>query len=148
MEAYFADIDYWHWWILGGVLLIIEILAPSFFFLWMAIAAAITGVVLYGFPGLGWEYQLMIFSGFSIFSIVIFRRYQRANPQTTDQPTLNRRAEQYVGRSFTLDTPIINNSGVIRVDDSTWRISGADMPAGATVKVTGSNGIVLEVEQS
>jgi len=43
MELFFSNIDYWHWLILGGVLLIIEVIAPSFFFLWLSIAAAITG---------------------------------------------------------------------------------------------------------
>lgn len=64
----------------------------------------------------------------------------------TDQPTLNRRGEQYVGRSFTLTEPIINNNGVIRVDDSTWRINGADLPAGSTIKVVGVQGVILQVE--
>ena len=43
MDLLLAAIDYWHWWILAGILLIIEISAPSFFFLWLAIAAAALG---------------------------------------------------------------------------------------------------------
>jgi hypothetical protein len=38
----------------------------------------------------------------------------------SDQPKLNRRGEQYVGRTFTLEEPIVNGHGKIRVDDSTW----------------------------
>lgn len=148
MEALFAQVDYWHWWILAGILLLIEMLAPSFFFLWLAIAAAVTGLVMLGVPGLDWEYQMMIFSGLSVFSIALFRRYQRRNPETTDQPTLNRRGEQYIGRTFTLDEPIVNRDGSLRVDDSTWRIAGADLPAGTRVTVTGVNGVVLEVARA
>ncbi|HDY81449.1 MAG TPA: NfeD family protein [Halieaceae bacterium] len=146
MELFFSNIDYWHWLILGGVLLIIEVIAPSFFFLWLSIAAAITGLVLLVIPNLGWEYQLLIFSGLSIVSITALRRYQRSRKSLTDQPTLNRRGEQYIGRTFTLTEPIINNNGVIRVDDSTWRINGADLPAGSTVKVVGADGVILQVE--
>ncbi len=146
MELFFSNIDYWHWLILGGVLLIIEVIAPSFFFLWLSIAAAITGLVLLAIPNLGWEYQLLVFSGLSIVSITALRRYQRSRKSLTDQPTLNRRGEQYIGRTFTLTEPIINNNGVIRVDDSTWRINGDDLPAGSTVKVVGADGVILQVE--
>ena len=146
MEVFFAGIDYWHWWILAGILLIIEVAAPSFFFLWLSIAAGITGLALLAVPGLGWEYQILLFSGLSIVSLTVFKRYQRAHPVTTDQPALNRRGEQYIGRTFTLGEAISNNSGVIRVDDSTWRITGTDMPAGTTVRVVGADGAILKVE--
>ena len=146
MESYLASIDYWHWWILAGILLIIEVAAPSFFFLWLSIAAGITGLVLLAVPELGWEYQILLFSGLSVASLTAFKRYQRANPVTTDQPTLNRRGEQYVGRNFTLTQPIVNNNGVIHVDDSTWRIRGENLPAGTTVRVVGTDSVILEVE--
>ncbi len=148
MEALLAQVDYWHWWILAGILLLIEMLAPSFFFLWLAIAAAVTGIVMLAIPGLDWQYQLVIFSGLSVVSIALFRRYQRRNPELTDQPTLNRRGEQYIGRTFTLDQPIVNRDGSLRVDDSTWRIAGDDLPAGTRVTVTGVNGVVLEVARA
>ena len=146
MDVFLSNIDYWYWWILAGILLIIEVSAPSFFFLWLTIAAAITGFVLLAMPDLGWEYQLLIFSSLSIVSITAFRRYQRSRSKLTDQPTLNRRGEQYVGRTFTLTEPIINKNGVIRVDDSTWRINGPDLRAGSTIKVVGVQGVILQVE--
>jgi len=146
MEAFFASIDYWHWWILAGVLLIIEIAAPSFFFLWLSVAAGITGLALLAVPDLGWEYQILLFSGLSIISLTLFKRYQHAHPVTTDQPALNRRGEQYIGRTFTLEEPISNRTGVIRVDDSTWRVTGADLPTGTTVTVVDVDGVILKVE--
>ncbi len=145
MEAFITQLDYWHWWIFAGVLLLVEVAAPSFFFLWLAIAAAVTGVVMLAVPELGWQYQLMIFSSLSVISIALFRRYQRHNPVETDQPALNRRGEQYIGRIFTLETPIVNHVGSLRVDDTTWRITGADLPAGSQVRVTGTRGSALEV---
>jgi membrane protein implicated in regulation of membrane protease activity len=38
-----------------GILLILEISAPSFLFLWLAIAAAVTGLELLAVPDLGWQ---------------------------------------------------------------------------------------------
>ena len=148
MEGLIQQVDYWHWWILAGILLLIEVVAPSFFFLWLAIAAAVTGVVLLAVPELGWQYQLLIFSGLSVVSIALFRRYQRRNPPATDQPALNRRGEQYVGRTFTLEQPVVNRAGKLRIDDSTWRITGDDLPAGTRVTVTGVDGVVLEITRT
>lgn len=136
----------WHWFIFALVLLILEIFAAGAFFLSMGIAAAVIGVVLWLVPSLGWEYQLLIFGILSIVLIIGWRRRMDMNPQISDQPHLNRRGEQYVGRSFTLEEPIINGSGKIRVDDSTWKIHGQDCPSGSQVTVTGVDGVVLLVE--
>lgn len=137
---------YWHWWILAGLLLLVELLASGFFFLWLAAAAGGVGVLALIAPGLGWQMQVILFSVLSVASIVLFRRYQRSHPQQSDQPSLNRRGEQYVGRRFTLDRPITNGVGELRVDDSTWRISGPDLPVGAGVRVVGVDGVILRVE--
>ncbi len=147
MEDWFGKIDYWHWWIVGGVMLLIEVIAPSFYFLWLAIAAAAVGLVMLLVPGLGWQYQIIIFSGLSIISIALFRRYQHDNPVITDQPALNRRGEQYIGRTFTLQEPITNRAGKLRVDDTSWRITGDDLPAGTQIVVTGADGVILKVQR-
>ena len=140
------ELHFWHWWIIGAGLLILEVFAPGAFFLWLAVAAGITGLVAWLVPSIGWEYQLLMFSLLSVISVVVWRNYLRKHPTETDQPTLNRRGEQYVGRVFTLDEPIINGDGKIRVDDTTWKIRGEDVEAGTRITVTGVNGTVLEVE--
>lgn len=137
--------DYWHWWVLAGVLLLAEVLLPAFFFLWLAIAAAVVGLLLLLVPTLGWEYQVLAFSGLSVASIVAFRVYGHRVGTPTDQPALNRRGEQYVGRSFTLERPIVNGLGEQRVDDTTWRIAGPELPAGTRIKVVGVDGVILKV---
>lgn len=139
-------IDFWHWWILAVALVIIEILLPSFFALWLAIAAALTGLILLLFPALGWEWQLLIFAMFAVISIVAWRRYYQKHPIKTDEPLLNRRGEGYVGRELTLSQPIVDGIGKIRLDDSTWKVQGPDCPAGSRVKITGLNNVVFTVE--
>lgn len=138
-------ISHWHWWILAVALVILEVFAPGAFFLWLGIAAGAVGVLAYLAPAMGWEYQVLTFSVLSVVSIVIWRRYFRTLPDDTDQPTLNRRGEQYVGRLFTLTEPIVNGLGKITVDDSTWKIHGEDCPAGTRVEVTGVEGTILKV---
>ncbi len=139
------QLGYWHWWILAAVLIIFEVFAPGAFFLWLGLAAAAVGGIVYLMPGMEWEYQVLIFSVLSVISIIVWQKFFRQNASDTDQPTLNRRGEQYVGRVFTLDEAIVDGMGKIRVDDSTWKIHGDDCPAGTRVEVTSANGTILEV---
>jgi len=143
----FSSLTHWHWWVLAVALIVLEVFAPGAVFIWMGAAAAVVGVILLIAPDIGWEYQFMVFSILSVVSIATWKVYQRKHPTETDRPTLNRRGEQYVGRTFTLDVPIVNGLGKIRVDDSTWKIEGADCSVGTQVKVTGVEGTVLMVEK-
>ncbi len=140
------QIDFWHWLVLGGVLLMVEVLVSGFFFLWLAAAAAVVGLTLWlAYPAMGWEAQVLLFAVVSVVSIVAFRRYQRAHPPRSDQPTLNRRGEQYLGRTFTLTRPIVNGTGELQVDDTSWRVRGEDLPAGTKVRVIDVEGVILIV---
>lgn len=146
MSEWIADLTYWHWWILAIILLVIETIAPGAWFLWFAVAAAITGLLLLIFSSIGWEAQLLFFAVTSVASVVGWRYYRKAHPVTSDQPSLNRRGEQYIGRRFTLQEPIVNGVGKIKVDDSTWKVHGEDQASGTTVQVVGNDGVVFEVE--
>ena len=137
---------FWHWWILAGVLLIIELTAPVFFFLWLGMAAAATGLLLLVFPSMPVEFQLVLFAVLSVVAVIAWRKYRESRPVVSDQPNLNRRGQQYEGRVFTLDQPIENGIGKITVDDSTWRVKGPDLPAGTRVRVSGVEGVVFLVE--
>lgn len=143
---WFENVVFWHWWILAGLLLILELTAPAFFFLWLGIAAAAVGLIMLVFPSIGIETQLVLFAIASIVAVVAWRKYRESRPLTTDQPNLNRRGHQYIGRMFSLTEPIDNGVGKVVVDDSTWRVKGPDLPAGTHVKVTGVEGTIFTVE--
>ncbi len=135
----------WHWWIISGLLLITEIFAPGTYFLWLSISAAAVGVLALLLPDIGWHYQFLLFGVLGVVTIALWRGYQKKHPATSDRPTLNRRGEQYVGRTFTLDEAVVNGMGKIRVDDTTWKVEGTDCPVGTRVTVTGVDGTILKV---
>jgi membrane protein implicated in regulation of membrane protease activity len=142
----FEMLHYWHWWVLAVVLVIIELtVAGTFFFLFLAIAAAVTGLIALVAPDLTWEIQVLIYAVLSIASVFAWRRFKPAQNEPTDQPSLNRRGTQYVGRVFTLEAPIVNGVGKLTVADSTWKIRGPDTPAGTHVRVTAVEGTSLMV---
>lgn len=148
MSEYFSTLLFWHWWVVALILVILEMVMPGFFLLWIGVAAGITGLLLLLVPTSPWQLQFVVFGVLAIGSIVAARFYIRRNPIETDDRTLNRRGEQYVGRVFTIDEAIINGIGKVRVGDSVWRAAGPDLPAGERVKVVGVDGTMLKVEKA
>ena len=141
------EILYWHWWVLGLGLLVAEMLLPTgFFLIWVGAAALLVGVLAWIVP-MSWEAEMVLFGVLSVASFLAWRRFRPVNLDS-DQPALNRRGHSYVGRTFTLATPIVNGVGKLHVDDSQWRISGADAEAGAQVKVVAVDGATLKVERA
>lgn len=137
---------HWSWLVLGLGLLVLELVASFLFFLWLGVSALATAGVLYLYPDMRWEAQFLLFSGLSVVSIVLSRKILFRKQVASDQPDLNRRGQQYVGRVFTLIEPITNGYGKISVDDTQWRVTGPPLEAGSNVRVVSVNGSVLDVE--
>ncbi|MGB4946189.1 MAG: NfeD family protein [Candidatus Competibacter denitrificans] len=145
MSGWLLEPVYWNWWLLGVVLLGIEAIVPGFFLLWLGIAALLVGLLLVAIPGLPWTWQVLLFAVLAVGSITAWRWRLRHYPTRTEDPLLNRRGHQYVGRVFTLDAPAINGYGKIRVDDSTWKVAvEQDYPAGTRLRIIGVNGVILQ----
>lgn len=137
---------YWTWWIIAGILLILELLLPGVFFLWLGIAAAGIGflALLIVLP---WQVEILLFGGFAVALILIAKPWvEKRNLEQSDRPNLNRRLYDYVGRDYVLEKPIENGRGRLRIDDTLWVVEGPDLPAGAWVRVTGIDGVKLIVE--
>ena len=135
----------WAWWVLGLVLLGLEVVVPGLFFLWFGIAAILIGIsaLLIDWP---WQMQVIGFLVLSVVAALLGRRYAADANVESDDPLLNLRAGRLTGRTFVLIDPIVEGRGRVRVDDTVWQVRGADAPAGARVVVTGADGPVLQVE--
>lgn len=146
----FSELGPWNWMLLGFVLLAAEILVSGVFLLWIGIAALLTGAIsiqLWGKDFWSWQVQVLVFLALSLISAYAGKRLMdsRRNEET-DQPLLNRRAEQLVGRTARLETAIENGFGRVRLDDTIWRVSGPDMAAGAQVRIVAVRNGTLEIE--
>jgi membrane protein implicated in regulation of membrane protease activity len=140
------SLQWWHWLVLAMLLLLIEMLAPMYFFLWFSLAAGVMTLIVLIASNISWEAQLITFGILSVACLFAGRAWIKRRPIATDIPQLNRRGEQYIGRTFTLTEPIENGYGTVQVDDTRWRVHGPAAPAGHTVRVTGIDGTTLQVE--
>jgi len=146
MNEFITNLQYWHWWILAIVCLSLEIFAPGAVFIWFSVSAAVLGFLLLLLPDLSWQWQITLFGVLSILSILGWRMYRQKVPEIDAHPALNKRGEELIGRTFTLNTPITDNYGKINVDDTMWKVYGKDCEVGQKVKVTSLTGTVLNVE--
>lgn len=139
---------FWYWWVLAFVFLILEMLTPGFFFMWLAVSGLITGLIVWLIPVLSLNIQVFIFSVFSVLAVTVWRFYGKKFSVETDQPLLNKRGAQYIGRVFSLHEPIENGQGKIKVDDSIWKVHGEDCDINIKVRVTAIRGTVFDVEKA
>lgn len=137
--------DYWGWLTAGVVLMVLEILTPGVFFMWIGFGALLTGLVSAMFPAATPVVLGMVFAVLSVISVIIGRKLI-GKKQTVDN-TLNNRGALYIGQNFQVFEPIADGRGKIKVGDTLWLAScPRNVPVGATVKVTGVSGTFLVVE--
>jgi membrane protein implicated in regulation of membrane protease activity len=135
----------WFWWVVAGILMMLELMAPGVFFIWLAIAAVFTGLVDMQTP-MGWQAELLIFAATSIVSVFAGRALLARRGSSGDSQFLNRRQQRFVGHSYVLQQAIVSGRGKLTIEDTTWDIQGPDLPAGSRVKVTDVDGPTLIVQ--
>ena len=133
---------------LGLALLLIaaETFVPGAFLLWFGIAAAVMGLIVWLIPDLPVLGQIIVFAVLSALAVGAYRRWFRGAGPPSEQPLLNQRAAQLIGRTVELSEPIRNGRGKARIGDSVWVVEGPELPAGAIVAITGTDGTALRVE--
>ncbi|MPZ38818.1 MAG: NfeD family protein [Rhizobiales bacterium] len=143
--SWIASLGGWIWFVAAAVFLLLELLMPGVFMLWLGLAAILIGIISLA-AVMSWQVQLIAFAVLSIACIPAWRYFARQVEGPVERPFLNRRAEGYVGRVFTLDKPIVDGVGTIRIEDTVWRVSGPNLPAGSRVKIARADGAELAVE--
>ncbi len=146
MWEFMQNLSYWDWLALGTVLLILEVFGTGGYLLWVGIAGIIVGVVTFLIPALSWALQLPLFGILAILTAVFWWKRQRNIVASSDQPELNSRGHELIGRTFVVQQAIVEGRGKIKVGDSVWMAVGPDAAVGTTVRVTEQNGTVLSVE--
>ena len=90
--------------------------------------------------------QLLMFGVFAAAAVPAWRYFARSDSSySVSNPFLNKRTEALIGRVFTLEKPIIDGTGTVRIDDTIWRVAGPDAPAGSRVRIVQADGASLTV---
>ena len=137
---------YWLWAAFACLLLIVEMLTGTFFFL--AIAAAAFGTTVVAYFSQDYLSQWVAFALLSVMALLLWQKIRPTNHGHHDPASgLNNRTRHLIGRQAILSEPISNGVGRINVDDSWWKVTGEDLPVGTHVKVIAVHDMVLTVEK-
>jgi membrane protein implicated in regulation of membrane protease activity len=145
MAELFSTLGTWNWLVFGLLLMGLELMLPGVFLFWVGLAALLVGLlsVVIAPP---WQLQLLMFAVFAAAAVPVWRRVARSNSGVSNSnPFLNKRSEAMIGRVFTLEKPIIDGAGTVRIDDTIWRVAGPDTPAGSRVRIVRADGASLTV---
>ncbi len=145
MAEMFSTLGTWNWLVFGLLLMGLELMLPGVFLFWVGLAALLVGLLSVAIAP-PWQLQLLLFAVFAAAAVPVWHRVARSNSGvSTSNPYLNKRAEAMIGRVFTLEKPIIDGAGTVRIDDTIWRVAGPDTPAGSRVRIVHADGASLTV---
>ena len=104
---------YWHWLLLGIILVGAEMFLASFMILWFGLGALVVGLVLLIFPTLPLTYQLLLWTILSsAFAVFWFKYFQ---PRMVDKTKAGIAREAAIGESGTVvKIPVEGKRGVVR----------------------------------
>ena len=142
------ELLWWHWLVIGLLLVLAELATPGgFYVIFFGLAAIIVGVLAaLGVGGPTWT-QLVIFSVVSVVSLVLFRSRLLAMMQVDPQAPA---VDSLVGEIGQLEGAIAPGEiGRIEVRGAAWTARNAtssELPRGMRCRVVRVNGLMLEVE--
>lgn len=148
MIDYIAQNPHGFWLSLGGVLLAAELLGAGGYLLWCGISALLVGLLTWVLP-FGWEWQATLFAIITVATALLWWRWLRRRQPVSknNDDLLNQRSRQLIGARATLEAPIVNGNGRIRIGDSSWRVTcSQELPIGIVVEVIDVEGITLVVK--
>jgi membrane protein implicated in regulation of membrane protease activity len=136
-----------HWLALSAALIGIEMMMPTQYLVWPAIAAAAVGLLTFAIAP-DWPIQVGLFGALSAtLAVVSHRLPSAARPAGS---TLNQRTDQLVGSRAVVAGDFQHGRGAVTVGDTSWpaqSVDGKDYPAGTDVEIVATESTLLKVRR-
>jgi len=141
------NLGYWHWFILGLMLLILEAFGAAGFVLGAAIGSLLTGIIVWILGDPSWEAQIIIGAILATACSIVYWRFFKADLQASDRPDLNQKTAQFIGRKLTLPKDI-DFEGRIQIGDTFWKVKSENsLKEGDIVEVVSVDETTLRIEK-
>lgn len=121
---------YWHWIVVGIVLMLAEIFVGTFFIFWFGAAAVVIGLFLLPFPGIGIAAQVVSWGVLSTLFAIAWFRFMK--PLSTDKTKAGLSRESLLGEiGQVLSAPNGDKRGTVRfpapiLGSDEWQIISQD----------------------
>ncbi|MFC4291909.1 NfeD family protein [Sphingorhabdus arenilitoris] len=145
IEAFLGLEGQWLWFILAALLAIIEIIVPGIFLVFIAMAAALTGLATL-LIDISLPAQLILFAISSLIAVYGGKHWYNQQDVESSDPMLNNRSARMVGKTVTVVEPVDANGGRVRVGDGEWPARGPKMQPGEKARIAAVVGGIVEIE--
>jgi len=148
MIEYLNDsVVWWHWVIVGLILIITEMATGTFISLGLGVAAIIVGLIILLVP-MGLVYQLLLWIILSVFLITALFKWFKAQPTVSDSGqsayrfdtpgTVTQAIHPHHRGKVSFDTPVLGNTD--------WHATSEhELSEGSRIKIVEVNGQLIEV---
>ncbi len=140
---------WWHWMVLGIVLVLLELAVPAFFLVWFGVGALIVGFVLLAVPSLSFAWQVLVWIGCSVLFIWLWFKVFRPGFHKTRAGMSKGALIGEIGLVIRDIRPF--EKGQVRfqkpvLGDEVWEsLADEEIKAGERVKVLDVEGNILKV---
>lgn len=147
--GFLGSLEATHWLALGLVLLVAELLTGTTYLLWPAVAAWVTGLLLFFLP-LALPAQLTVFAAVTLVTTLTGRHYLKGRLLGPGgDGAMNDRARQLVGATGVAATGFEHGVGRVKLGDTEWRGQSSErIAAGDPLVVTAVEGATLFVRRA
>lgn len=134
------------WFLIGLVLLLLELALPGLIIVFFGIGAWITALCIVLFhPGI--DFQIILFIISSILCLAVLRRYLKKKFFHEDKSVVNLLEDEFIGKYAIAETELLSGrQGRVEFKGTSWNaISDVDVKAGDQVKILNKESITLIV---
>ena len=143
---------WWHWVVLGIVLMLLELAVPSFFLVWFGLGAVVVGVVLVAFPSMAFAFQILAWTASSLLFVWLWFKVFKRSFHKTRIGTADGEVIGEIGLLVRAVAPF--ERGRVRFQrpllgaDEWVCLADTAIAAGERVRVTGVEGSFLKVSKA
>jgi membrane protein implicated in regulation of membrane protease activity len=135
------------WFIVGLVLILMEFVIPGLVIVFFGFGAWVTAIFVAIFPNMEFWVEMMIFTVFSVVTLVLLRRSLKKRFFSDQEGAENEGVDDYIGKTAVVEVAIKDGAGKVDFRGATWAaFADEDIPKGTKVTIIGKDSIKLKVK--
>ena len=135
------------WFVVGLLLILMEFIIPGLVIVFFGLGAWITAIFVSIFPEMAFWVQMMIFTVFSVGTLVLLRRTLKKRFFSNQEDSESEGLDDYIGQTAVVEKAIKNGEGKILFKGVSWSAyADEDIPEGTKVTIIDKDSIKLKIK--
>jgi len=135
------------WFIVGLVLILMEFVIPGLVIVFFGVGAWVAAIFVWIFPNMAFWVQMMIFTVFSVVTLVFLRRSLKKRFFADQEGADTEGVDDYIGKTAVVEKAIVDGDGKVDYRGASWAAyADEDIPVGTKVEIVDKDSIKLKVK--